>query len=152
MEPVMKEYIFDIEADNLLQSITKIHCLSYSSADGGHRQTLYTARGMEDFLSQPYIFIGHYIVGYDFKALKKIYDIPTPKHYIDTLAWSWYLSPDRPEHGLESYGVEFGVPKPPVSDWQNLSIEEYTHRCETDVEINRLMYLKYKVKMQEIYT
>ena len=148
----MTEYIFDLEADGLLDTITKIHCLSYKRVDGGHEQTLYTAQGMEDFFNQGYIYIGHYITMYDFKALEKIYGIKRPKNYIDTIGLSWYLHPDRAEHGLESYGVDYGVPKPPIKDWQNLTIEEYTHRCETDCEINRRLYLDLKRKLQEIYS
>lgn len=148
----MREFIFDIEADGLLDTVTKVHCLSYSSADGTNRQTLYTAQGIEDFFSQEFIYIGHYITGYDFKALDKIYGIKRPKYYIDTLGLSWYLNPERAEHGLESYGVTYGVPKPPVADWVNDTIEVYTHRCETDVEINRRLWLDQKTKLQEIYT
>ena len=151
----MTEYIFDLEADGLLDTITKIHCLSYISVDQKFKATLYTKEDIERFFvvsSKDDVFIGHYITMYDFKALEKIYGIKRPKNYIDTIGLSWYLHPDRAEHGLESYGEEYGVPKPPIKDWQNLTIEEYTHRCETDCEINRRLYLDLKRKLQEIYS
>ena len=150
----MTEWVFDIEADGLLHEVTKIHCLSYASVDNKSKSTLYTKEDIEKFfeLSPNDIYIGHFITGYDFKALKKIYGINRPKNFIDTLSWSWYLCPDRAEHGLESWGEDYGVPKPKVDDWKNLSIEEYTHRCETDVEINRRMYIDLKKKLQEIYS
>lgn len=149
----MQEVIFDIEADGLLDTITKIHCLSYHNIHANETRTIYTKEDMKSLFSQQgLIFIGHYITMYDFKALKMIYGIDRPKHYIDTIGLSWYLNPDRAEHGLESYGVDYGVPKPPIADWQNLTIEEYTHRCETDVEINRRLYLDLKRKLQEIYS
>ncbi len=146
-----REFIFDIEADGLLDTITKIHCLSYVEVGTDNKQTLYTAKGMQDFFSQGYTYIGHYIIGYDLKALKMIYGIPKPKNVIDTLGLSWYLQPERSEYGLESYGEDYGVPKPPINDWQNLSIEEYTNRCETDCEINLRLWLDLKKKLQEIY-
>lgn len=149
----MQEVIFDLEADGLLDTITKIHCLSYYSIHANETRTIYTKEDMQSLFSQQgLIFIGHYITMYDFKALEKIYGIKRPKHYIDTIGLSWYLHPDRAEHGLESYGVDYGVPKPPIKDWQNLTIEEYTHRCETDCEINRRLYLDLKRKLQEIYS
>lgn len=148
----MQEYIFDIESDGLLDTISKIHCLSYTNMDTTYRGTLYTKEDIQYFFSTNNIFIGHYITMYDFKALKMIYGIDRPKHYIDTIGLSWYLNPDRAEHGLESYGVDYGVPKPPIDDWENLTIEEYTHRCETDCEINRRLYLDLKRKLQEIYS
>ena len=148
----MKEVVFDIEADNLLPGITKIHCLSYSQADGRFSGTIYSEKDIKDFFSHDYIYIGHHIIGYDFKALEKVYGIKRPKHIFDTLAWSWYLFPDRAEHGLESWGEDFGVPKPKIDDWQNLTIEEYTHRCEEDVKINTKLYQLIKTKMKEIYS
>ena len=148
----MREFIFDIESDGLLDTVTKIHCLSYSQADGRFSGTIYSENDIKGFLSQDYIYIGHHIIGYDFKALEKIYGIKRPKHFLDTLAWSWYLFPDRAEHGLESWGEDFGVPKPKIDDWQNLTIEEYTHRCEEDVKINTKLYELIKSKMKEIYS
>ena len=148
----MREFIFDIESDGLLDTVTKIHCLSYSQADGRFSGTIYSEKDIKDFLSQDYIYIGHHIIGYDFKALEKIYGIKRPKHFLDTLAWSWYLFPDRAEHGLESWGEDFGVPKPKIDNWQDLTIEEYTHRCEEDVKINTKLYQLVKTKMKEIYS
>ena len=148
----MKEFIFDIEADNLLPGITKIHCVSYSEVGGKLLGTLYNQQEIEQFFSHDYLYIGHHIIGYDFKALNKIYGIKRPKHFLDTLAWSWYLFPDRAEHGLESWGEDFGVPKPKIDNWQDLTIEEYTHRCEEDVKINTKLYQLVKTKMKEIYS
>lgn len=148
----MKEVVFDIEGDGLLDKVTKIHCLSYSQADGRFSGTIYSEKDIKDFLSQDYIYIGHHIIGFDFKVLEKIYGIKRPKYFLDTLAWSWYLFPDRAEHGLESWGEDFGVPKPKIDDWENLTIEEYAHRCEEDVKINTKLYQLVKTKMKEIYS
>ena len=149
---MMREFIFDIESDGLLDTVTKIHCLSYSQADGRFSGTIYSEKDIRDFFSHDYLYIGHHVIGYDFKALEKIYGIKRPKHIFDTLAWSWYLFPDRASHGLESCGEDFGVPKPKIDDWENLTIEEYTHRCEEDVKINTKLYELIKTKMKEIYS
>ena len=81
----MKEVVFDIEADNLLPGITKIHCLSYSEVGSKLSGTLYNQQEIEQFFSHDYLYIGHHIIGYDFKALNKIYGIKRPKHFFDTL-------------------------------------------------------------------
>ena len=149
----MKEVVFDIEADNLLPGITKIHCLSYKVLGKDEVRTIYDFKDIESLFNQEgLLFIGHHVIGYDFKALEKIYGIKRPKHIFDTLAWSWYLFPDRAEHGLESWGEDFGVPKPKIDDWENLTIEEYAHRCEEDVKINTKLYQLVKTKMKEIYS
>jgi hypothetical protein len=49
---------------------------------------------------------------------------------------SWVLNYNRPKHGLESFGEDFGIEKPKVDDWENLSREVYANRCVEDVKIN----------------
>lgn len=130
--------IFDIEANGLLDTVTKIHCLSYYK-DG----KVYSLTDYEDIKSwvlDQKILIGHNIIAYDIPTLEKILGITITAKLYDTLAISWVLNYDRPKHGLESYGEEYGVPKPVVTDWQNLSIEEYVHRCEEDVKINQRLW------------
>ena len=147
-------WIFDIEADGLLDEITKIHCLSYSSLCGKFKASLYTKEEIRSFfaLTPNDYFVGHHVIGYDFKALQKIYGIEKPKKVIDTLALERYLYPNRAEYGLESFGEDFGVPKPKVDDWKNLSIEEYTYRCEQDVQINLRLLRDLIKKLKEIYS
>ncbi|MGL6063774.1 MAG: hypothetical protein ACRC0V_01600, partial [Fusobacteriaceae bacterium] len=55
------------------------------------------------------------------------------------------------KHGLESWGEDFGVPKPKIDDWQNLSIKEYIHRCKEDVSINFLLFKKEFKYLKKIY-
>jgi len=61
------------------------------------------------------------------------------------------LYPDRASHGLDAIGKDHGVPKPKVDDWENLSYEEYAHRCTEDVKINFLEWQMQKKKLEEIY-
>ena len=41
-----------------------------------------------------------------------------------------------------AFGEDFNVPKPKISDWLNLTKEEYQHRCVEDVKINWNLCLK----------
>lgn len=150
----MEEYIFDIETDGFLDSVTKIHCLSFCKADDPDSMTTYTdPQSMIDFFRQDYLFIGHYIIGYDLKVINRLLGIDPPKNVVDTLGLSWYLYPERDSHGLEGYGDELGVPKPPIKDWKSLTIEEYIFRCESDVHINQRLWTKLiKPRLQEIYS
>ena len=146
------EVIFDIEADGLLDTITKVHCLSFRTVDGSVKGSFTNYDDIRTFISSDFVFIGHYIVGYDFKALAKILGCKKPPNLVDTLGMAWYLEPERSEYGLESYGDEFGVPKPYIGDWENLSTEDYLNRCETDTEINRILWNRLKKKLVEIYS
>lgn len=156
----MNEVIFDIEADGLLDTVSKIHCLSYRFVSNPEQVTTLTdSREIQDFIysgpdgSSEYVLIGHNIIGYDLKVIKKIYDLDTITrcNTIDTLPLSWYLNHDRVKHGLEEYGEDFGVPKPKIDDWENQTLGEYIHRCEEDTMINLKLWLQLKKKLQELY-
>src|SRR5690606_38013223 len=94
-----------------------------------------------NFIQHQEVLVGHNIVRYDVPALEKLLGITISNKLVDTLGISWYLQPYRKKHGLEGYGDELGVPKPKIDDWENLSIEDYLHRCESDVEINSRLFL-----------
>lgn len=106
---------------------------------------------MRKFFSQEVIFIGHNIIRWDIPTLEKILGIKINGTFIDTLALSWYLEPNRPKHGLEGYGVDFGVAKPQIDNWLDLSIEEYCHRCEEDVEINYRLWKYQHRRLMAVY-
>jgi DNA polymerase III alpha subunit (gram-positive type) len=103
--------VFDVEADNLLDDATKIHCLSYTS-DGVNYDTLFDYNDMRDLIMSQAGLIGHNIVRYDAPLLEKLLGIKLEARLFDTLPMSWVINYNRPKHGLESFGEDFGVPKP----------------------------------------
>lgn len=150
----MKYTIFDIEANGLYQDVTKLHCLSYQIFEDGillSKDTLVDIELIKNFIEQQECIVGHNIIRYDLPVLEKLIGVKYSKKIIDTLAISWYLFPERHKHGLESYGEEFCVAKPIIEDWNNLGIEEYKHRCETDVEINKILWLAQEDYLNKIY-
>lgn len=140
--------IFDIEADGL--DATKIHVMAYTDANGRVRHT-HDYEEMRSLLTNAKLLIGHNIVLYDIPTLERLLDIKIKARLIDTLALSWYLNHSRIVHGLESYGVEFGIEKPPIDDWENLTKEEYAHRCREDVKINSRLWKQLRTKLLKIY-
>jgi len=142
--------VFDVEADNLLDDATMIHCLSYTS-DGMNYKTLFDYQDMRDLILSQRGLIGHNIVRYDVPLLEKILGIKITARLFDTLPMSWVLNYNRPKHGLESFGEDFGVPKPKIDDWQNLTREEYAHRCTEDVKINWLLWKDILKRFMFIY-
>ncbi len=131
--------VFDVEANGLLDQATKIHCLSYTS-DGKDYKTIFDYSDMRDLLLSQRGLVGHNIVRYDVPLIEKILGIKLKARLFDTLPMSWVLNLNRPKHGLESFGEDFGVPKPQIDDWSNLTNEEYAHRCTEDVKINWLLW------------
>lgn len=139
----MKYTVIDLETDGLLDEVTKIHVLSYriyeskTLLDSG---SITVKEKIRSFLEEQEVLVGHNVIIYD-KAvlLKLIPDIRLPPMW-DTLSISWYLDPKGSEYGLEYYGEVLGTKKPVIEDWQNLTEEEYIHRCEMDVEINSKLF------------
>lgn len=90
---------------------------------------------------------------YDLEALKFFgFDVSKVK-IVDTLHLAWYLDfhAGRSRFGLESYGEDFGVPKPPIDDWENLTQEDYDHRVLGDINIQKKLWLKLCHQFAELY-
>ena len=152
-----KGTVADIEADNLLDDITKIHVLSYQM-ESGKRGSLVGSdhKKLETFLQwhidNQIPLIGHNFIMYDVPAIEKVLGKDFKDlMVIDTLLLSWYLNHERKQHGLEKYGEDYGVPKPEISDWKNLTYEEYRHRCEEDVKINTLLWKDLLRGIEELF-
>ena len=143
--------VFDVEADNLLDDATKIHCLSYTS-DGSNYDTLFNYNDMRELLRNQRGLIGHNIIRYDVPLLEKILGIKIRARLFDTLPMSWVVNHQRTKkHGLETFGEDFGIPKPLVNDWVNGTPEEYAHRCVEDVKINWCLWQDLLKKFMIIY-
>lgn len=128
--------VFDIETDGI--DATKIHCLAKMGPKGPVATPSYG--NMQDFLESSEVLVGHNIIRFDIPVVKRLLGVEIKAKLVDTLALSWYLEPDRLFHGLEEWGEEFGIPKPQIVDWENLSVEEYMHRCKEDVKINSRLW------------
>lgn len=142
--------VFDVETDGFLDKATKIHVLSYTR-DGVTFSSLHGYNDMRELLEDETILIGHNILRFDIPVLEKILGIKIKAKLYDTLPMSWVINLDRPSHGLESFGEDFGVPKPIITDWEGLTKEEYAHRCEEDVKINWLLWQNLIKRYKLIY-
>lgn len=132
----MNHIVFDTEGDGLTP--TKFHCLCYE--EHGVVGSFVSYDDMRNFLSKAELLIAHNCIRWDIPHLERVLDTKINAKLIDTLAISWYLEPDRPRHGLESYGDDFGIQKPQVEDWLGLRVEDYIHRCSEDVRINSRLW------------
>lgn len=101
---------------------------------------------MRKFFLEPKIIVAHNSIRFDKRVVERILGIKIENKIVDSLALSWCLFPTRIKHGLEEWGEFFGIKKPEIIDWDNLSIEEYTHRCEEDVKINFMLW-EYLLRM-----
>ena len=83
--------VFDVEADNLLEDATKIHCLSYTT-DGSQPVTLFKYDDMRELILSQRGLVGHNIIAYDVPLLEKLLGIEIKARLFDTLSMSWVLN------------------------------------------------------------
>lgn len=149
--------VADIEADGLLDTITKIHVMSYSTINEKTGKWKVESTPSYKIIKKAFsnsnvTFVIHNGRRYDKQAIEKVLGIEVKATIIDSLSLAWVLYPARVKNfGLAEFGEEYGVPKPKVEDWVGLSYEEYKHRCEEDVKINTLLWVDLLKKGRQIY-
>ena len=149
-----KFLVLDSEGDGLAYTCTKLHNLCWTE-DGGTFGYTTNYDEMREVLSQEdVLFVAHNVIRHDSTVFSRILGIHIPyQKFVDTLALSWYLYPERSEHGLESWGVTLGFPKVKVAkeQWEIGDKSLMRERVERDVLINWLLWEKQKARLEEIY-
>lgn len=145
--------MFDLEADGLYDTVTKVWCIVIKDIDSNERFEYGPDRLQEALikLSEFNVIIGHNILNYDLPVLKKIlnWSPNVSTEALDSLVMSRLANPDRPKppgytgkggpHSLEAWGYRVGKGKPDHDDWHIFS-PAMLRRCREDVEINHLVY------------
>ena len=165
------QLVFDLETDGLLHELTKVHSMVLRDVETDDVCSCADADGYESvesglyMLSQADLIIGHNIVNFDIRAIKKIYPNfkfkKTCKAY-DTLLVSRVLWPElepvddqkfshipkkyRGRHSLGAWGerlntkkIDFGKDKKVEEVWDVWS-EEMQVYCENDVLVSLELY------------
>lgn len=150
--------VADLEADDLLEGATLIHVLSCEMADGKEididgEDTERIKNFFKYHIDKNIPIVMHNGITFDIALVEKLLSIDLSKvMLIDSLAVSWYINFDRMKHGLDSFFPDYGIEKPKIEDWKNLSKEEYIHRCREDVKINKALWEDLKVRLIDIYS
>lgn len=156
-------YVVDIECDGFLDSLTRLHIMSVGYTDSESNWHIMSTpnnnkekeNAVRKIFSNPKnTIVGHYFIGFDIRALKKLYPhIKFKASIIDSLPLSWYLYNERLKHGLEEWGETLGHKKEEVGEdeWKNLSYEKAKERCESDVIINTKLWVKQLRLLRGLY-
>lgn len=146
----MKIVVFDTESDGFVEQATKVWCIATHELGG--EKHLFTPDQIQvglAYLHSADVLVCHNFKKHDGPLLKKLYDWQVKSHQItvDTLIYSRMLYPKRPTpdgykglatHSLEAWGMRLGFSKPEHEDWSKYT-PEMGVRCQSDVEINRLL-------------
>lgn len=142
----MSSYVFDIEANGLEPD--RVWCAVFLDTETGEFTEFYSeegftvanSKGLREFVNKADCLIGHNILGYDIPVLQDVIDIDhMTGRLVDTLVWSTVSRKWRHAHSVESYGEEYGIPKPKHEEWDKFS-EEMLHRCREDVKIQHKIW------------
>lgn len=150
--------VADLESDGLLREATKIHVLCCQMVDGKSVSIRGSDHERIKAFFQYHIdnevpVVFHNGTTFDVVLVEKLLGIDLSKlMLIDTLALSWYLNFNRMKHGLGTFHEDYGIEKPAVDDWENLTYEEYEHRCKEDVRINVALWNDLKDRLVDMYT
>ena len=149
----MRKCLFDIEADGLLDSCTRMWVMAVMDLDSGAVVTFREGdMGWADVLSKTELVVGHNIIDYDLMVLKKLFGFKLPRSVKrhDTLIFSQVLDYKRfgeDGHSLDVWGRHLRFPKIPFDDWSQFS-EEMEKYCINDVHLNHRVY---KVLLEELH-
>lgn len=149
----MSTAYYDIEANGLLDTVDKIHCIVVN-VEGDDAHTYYfhdhpelcaasgTVMQGISFLNEFDEIIAHNEIKYDIPAVLKVTGVELTPKVTDTLILSKLLYPDRSPlkgchsgpHSIEAWGMRLDNKKPEHEDWETFS-PAMLHRCAEDVKI-----------------
>lgn len=161
--------MFDIEANGLLDTLDKIHCLhltEYTDKTSALNVMRFDKEKVKDglkILEDADVVCGHNIIKYDYPAISKVYPEFNPKkdqEILDTLIWSQIVWPDigltdigriqkgslpkamQGKHSLEAYGFRLGEYKGDFKGPWDTWTKEMSDYCEQDVKVNSKLLKK----------
>ena len=149
----MQVWVFDLEGDGLLTTMTRIWCGVFKNIHTGDVRK-FGPTEIDQMLAfmdkETDVLIAHNGIGYDFPALRQLYNYVYKGKVVDTLLMSRLQDPNRRlpfnavnkragPHSVEAWGYRVGRGKPEHEDWTKYS-PEMLHRCSEDVEIQVKIY------------
>lgn len=151
--------VADLESDNLLDKATKLHVLGFQMDSKevktfrGSTECQRIVKFFQWHVDNEIPIVMHNGISFDVPLMEKLFGIDLSKlMLIDTLALSWYLNPDRRQHGLGTFWEDYGIEKPTVDDWSEQPYEVYQNRVVEDVKINQALWKDLKRRLIELYT
>ena len=152
--------MFDLEADNLLDDVTTVHCIVLMQGD---KVISFPTEKIQDglkLMSKADKLIGHNIIDYDLRVLEKVYGWKFEGEVFDTLVasrtiWSHLYQVDAEmqkintnlygSHALKAWGYRLGELKGTFNQGAE-SFEKYSKEmlsyCIQDVKVTSLLYSK----------
>lgn len=161
------EYILDIETDNLLDDVTKVHCVVLRDL---HSDTVHTFNpvNLKDcipLMEEAETLVGHNLIAYDLPVLDKLWNFKYKGKVVDTLVCSRTIWPNCMEldakikrlpsklwgsHSLKAWGMRLDEFKGDYNDgsadvWSEFN-QEMLDYCVQDTMVTKKLYELIKSK------
>jgi DNA polymerase-1 len=168
LTPRRMRYVFDIEADGLLEEATKIHCLVLKDIDTKERYSFADQPGYTPIsvglrmMADAVLLVGHNSIGYDIPTLKKLTGLTFPGTVRDTelmarIRWPEIIRMDKSDkyfipgnlmnhYTLEAFGYRLGVKKGDFKGPWIVWTKEMQDYCEQDVEVTYKLWVALEKK------
>jgi DNA polymerase I-like protein with 3'-5' exonuclease and polymerase domains len=164
------EYIWDLEADNLLKEVNQVWCHVFRNVETDEVHTFDPTQMQEalQFMDDNVTtLVGHNVIDYDLRVMKKLYDYTYTGKIVDTLVCSRTIWPHLKEldfklhrkgnfptkligsHSLKAWGHRLGELK---GDFNNGSESFTTYTsdmltyCIQDTSVTKVLYERIKSK------
>lgn len=156
-----KASVADLETDNLLFDLTKIHIVGIKLHDKEEvvikGDDLTRINKMLDYhIDNEIPIVGHNFICFDVPAMEKVLERDLSKlMVVDTMALSWYLNINNKSHSIETLAKDYGGEQKYFIDedaWENLSWEDAVERVSSDVRLNHIIWEDFKERLREMYS
>ena len=139
--------VIDLETDNLLDKLTKVHCLGIYCIEQ-EKQLIYADQpgqtpiqvGIDLIKDSCSLAIMHNGVAFDNEVFKKLYNLDLTGKIYDTFLMSQLYMPDEQSHSLMAWGKRLGFEKIDYKGgFESWSLEMQTY-CEVDTQVTAKLY------------
>ena len=155
----MKNAVFDIETDALLDGLTTCHCLAVRDCDT-EKTEIFTGDRIKDglkLLDSAETIFAHNGIGFDLVALDRLYKWKPKSKIRDTMVWSQFLFSDLKKndareygeddeydialgsHSLENWGKRLACPKSDYQGGWEAVNQEMLDYCKNDVLVTDML-------------
>lgn len=133
----------DIEANDLRDEATVIHCVCVEKLQDGERLSFFQKEDFKTWLeAEDRILIGHNFLAYDAPVLNRLWQAKVKvSQIIDTFLFSQVYAPNLAGgHSLDAWGQRLGDHKIAFSDFSHYTPEMLLY-CQQDVSLTKKVYL-----------
>lgn len=164
LTPTEQHWSCDIEADNLLDEATRIHCVCLENILTGEKLSFTNAEDFikweKSFPTASVLFVGHNFLAYDLVMLNRHWKAGIGvSRVVDTFVLSQLYNPTyhRPKgltnkksvHSLEAWGIRLRFPKTGHADFSTYTPEMLEY-CQNDTALTALLFRKLSARMREV--